>query len=615
MNLMLSRIGPIFGDRIILGDKSTGIDALKADHSFSSWLFRIVSWIYSPSSYADENRRTIARVKEYFTQQLGSKRFMRVCDRYQMNLKTMKSKGSPLLSRDIAKILVGIQDVKIEDIEDLVQFSKNEDEKVWPKSIDIKLRDELRRIPDLKGLSSENLSTQIFATLHEALSKAAQFVDVPVIDRKGMSGAVPTETLACFFNDPLLADRERLILSKENATHSFEIFVHNFVARIIGREMEVGMLIPAPNHEKLSIPQFYRVSAKIVSGGGMVSYILMPATLTTDLKSIQFFRGTTILFSGLDSSSTMIADMEKELGRSCYESGKIYEEILKKELGVISIGAGHSLGATTLGYFMANMDRFETGYFFNGPGLPSREVEGFNKRMREKAHLSTLRQIIIRDTNDDIFSLFGSKKLGFEAPNHVVEVDYRKYYFQKNTESLSLHVLVPGCQERYIGIEGYHNGKDDQAHLAKEEANVAIPAGISDDSDMSFVGNSASAIIASVSELVGCNQVGIAEENARIRANLDAEANARIRANLDAELHREAHPVRLVFQMSNEAVRQTIGPCIASIIRCVRNIFRWVFKARTLDQLGIKYMKLEEGKWAFYHVKPEQLSTQILKPS
>ncbi len=597
MQMKIDRIGPILSDRLVLGDEKKGIEGLHADHSLWGWFLRIISWICNPSCYSAENRKTIRVVKQYLIDQMGADRLSRICQRYSMSLEKMESVGSPLLSRDIAKIMTGIQDVKIEDIEELIELSKN-DEIPWPDNVDASLRESMRRARNAQDLTSE-----VFAKAYKELSNRGRFAIMSPITGE-MSGAEPTEFLARRFYDPLLADRERLVLCEENPTDSFETFVHNFVIRVIGREMNVGMLIPAPNRKPDSLdgvalnnmfypdeaenpnaegqgdlentkPQFYRVSGKIISGDGMVSYILMPATSDTDLKPMRFYRGTSTRSSAIDAASTMITDMEKHLGRTAFESGQIYDPIIKEIFGPISQAAGHSLGSTILQFEVVGNDDLKTCYFFNGPGLPPEEVEKFNQRMAAKPVIRdqdgnrvVQMKLIIRDTHTDIFSTVGTHHIGYKKftkgdaaseqavkdLDERVEISYIKAYPRHQTLAGYAHVLVSDREERISGLMGLNNWHQNGAPDAADMQNRSL---------------------------------------------------------LNEHLNRKDLPDKVLFCTSNEALRQTIGPCIAAVIRFIRNFFRWLCGSRTLELRGIHYGTYDEnGKWYSKHVRPETIRAQ-----
>src|SRR3990167_1122554 len=74
-------------------------------NGFWDWIQRIISWISSPSSYSEENRRTVEAFQRFLVDALGVDRLRRISHRYNFDWEEMKK--SPLLSRDVAKILIG----------------------------------------------------------------------------------------------------------------------------------------------------------------------------------------------------------------------------------------------------------------------------------------------------------------------------------------------------------------------------------------------------------------------------------------------------------------------------------------------------------------------------
>jgi len=453
MELNLGRLGHSLSDRLVV-DREGGINTLHASDSCWAWFIRlIISWIWSPSGYSDENRRAVACVKTYLIDQLGAERLQRICSRYDINLTRMQEKGSPLLSRDLAKIITGIHDVKIEDIEDLIDTAKR-GEDAWPEWIPEHLRAPLRDVD-----YAQQLDSATFAQVYHALADFRIEHTVKEIDEDSISGGAPTESMACFWHDAFLADRERMVLMEENSNDDFEAFVHNAIARIIPREMDVGMLIPAPNHPD-GREQFYRVSGKVISGKGMVSYVLLPATEDTHLQPVRFYRGTMARPSAIDSSSTLITDLERNLGETAFQSGKIYEPYLKAALGPIPVVVGHSLGSTIAQKDAVHNTDIKEMYLFNGPGITKKEIDEFNQRMAQAESENIL--LHIRDSHTDHYSAVGQAHLGYNAPldeegdYDKVVIDYRKYYPTRNTPPSYAHVQVPHRENRFHGIEGGH---------------------------------------------------------------------------------------------------------------------------------------------------------------
>jgi hypothetical protein len=584
MEFNTGRIGPYLSDRLIIADEAKGLSSLAADKSFVGWLLRLISWIYCPSSYTDSNRKTIACVKKYLIDQVGSSRLERICTRYEINLTQMEESGSSLLSRHVAKIIIGVKDVKMDDMEELVQFAKTEGA-VWPPQLSFDLKGKLAAAAtseDLdsvtfaeayKQLQNIEIKTSPTMTIEELIevskTEGGRWPETVSIEYKELlsgvetydeiepetleliihqlslsqlpeivaelSGAEPSEVAARYFFDPFLADRERLVLGEENAMDSYETFVHNFVIRIIGREMEVGMLVPAPNKPSPSgfpdpegAPRFYRVSAKIITAAGMVSYVLSPATKDSGLDTIRFFRGTSTRSSAIDCSSTMITDSEPELGYSAFQSGEIYEETLKAELEKITVAAGHSLGSTTLQYILVKNADIKIAYLYNGPGIMIESVDDFNQRMSQPGVNPIT--LFIRDAHFDIFSTVGKIHLGFEAPEDTVTVIYSKYFPRASTAAGYAHVQVPERENPYYGIEGGHSRKE-----------------------------------------------------------------------VDQLLNRQDLPCTW------EPLRRVLGPILAVITRIVRNIFRFLFGSRAEQLRGLQIGKFDHGHWITKHYRYEDL--------
>jgi len=427
--LHLGRFGGYLSDRMVVSEKE---ELLRPANSRMDWCKRIISYIWSIPSYIDENRLAVARFKEYAAARLGSQRFSRICSRYSLDFDAMEKRGSPLLSRDIAKVVIGSRDVCVADI----------NETIGNRSF---------QTLDAAALASavQNLK-QSLRSCPQALSGE---YEVPRIETK-ISGSA-TNWVARLFFDPFLADRERIQLCEDDPTDSFDLFVHNMAARVIKREMEVGTVLPAPNHRD-GRRQFYYVSAKLLTGEGMVSYILHPANQDTDLQPIRFFRGSAFRTGEIDGVSTLITDLEKDLGRSAFESGQIYEPIIEQWLPPVQIEAGHSLGSTIVQYRLAHIDRIRKAYLYNGTGVPREMIAKFNKKM-ERAPYKV--ELVIRKSTKDLFSSLGQIHLGYRAPDNV-DIDFMKFHAQKYTTSPHVSVWGRDPKSKY-GIEGMNREQID----------------------------------------------------------------------------------------------------------------------------------------------------------
>ncbi len=363
----------------------------------------------------------------------------------------MEANGSPLLSRTIAKISVGIEDVKTDDMEEAIKFAK-ENPSHLPPFFPEELCQALRSVS-----GADELSAKDFASLYAILGNAAN--SFPLAPLAQIGGSAPTECLAWLFFNQFLADRERVALQKQNPRDTFEIFAHNVAVRIMRRELEVGMLMPAPNRAD-GTPQFYRVAAKLITGEGLVSYCFLPATADTDLKSIQFYRGTSTTPAEIDAFSSVLTDLEGQIGQRAWESYKIYRSFLIAVLGGMEIVAGHSLGATLAQMDCVKNRHIRVAYLFSGPGLSDRKIAQFNERM-QRAESQPI-DLVITDAARDDLSAMGKVHLGFQSPDKV-SITYRQY--SGTMHRLKVHTAL-WHQQKYCGMEGGHNSDEMDAYLS-----------------------------------------------------------------------------------------------------------------------------------------------------
>jgi hypothetical protein len=551
--MQLDRTGLFLSDRLVLGPEND-IDSLHVDSSLWGWILRIISWIWSPACYSDENRRAVSCVKKYFIDTLGEERLRRICSRYSLNLSEMEEKGNPLLARHVAQIVIGSKDVKIEDVDEWIRH---------PERAPEELREKLRAVN-----CSEDLDSQTFADVVKALANQPEKFTVPEITAH-LCGMCPSERTATWFFDDLLADRERLELCRENPDATMETFKHHFSTTIIGREMEVGMIIPAPNHED-GRPRSYKIGAKIITGEGMVAYRLEPATRDSDLRAALTPRGTAARPSAIDSSSTVITDFERRLGFTAWDSWRKYAPVLRGEFGKTEEAWGHSLGGVIIQRELIQNDELRKDYLFSSPGLAPDEVEAFNRRMEKADYVL---ENVVRDANTDYLSAVGHRRIGYQAPPNV-KTHYLKYNFHhhKHLDTIPTgsyaHVVVPGRGHRHIDRNG---------ELTPEEHEALIEARCS-------------------------YSIGGAR-------NLDDTLNLQ---DVEEKAIRDKWGPLACIIPTNETLRRTIGPVIAAIIRLVRDFFRWFLAllgcpSRTSQQLGIQIGKYRNGTWIKKHLRPEHL--------
>lgn len=452
MSYSLGRIGPYLSDRILVAPAKNGSFTIRRADSLWDWMMRIISWIYAPASYTDENRRSIQCFQRMLAP-IGTERLQRICNRYNIDLAEMEKKGSPLLSRTIAKIGVGLADVDIVEIERAIASCK------LPHSIPI-FSAELDAA--LQAVScAEELSASDFAKLYDALGSAAKSFPLPNMPE--INGSCPTECLAWFSFDQFLADRERLCLQAGHPKMNMDGFTRNVCLRAMRRLAPVGTLMPAPNRPD-GTRQFYRIASRTITGKGFVSYVYVPATRDTDLKTIEFFRGTSTTPGEVDAFSSIITDFEEQIGNSARKSSKLYRPF-KVFLPPVEIVAGHSLGSTLAQREMIKNPDIRKGVFLSGPGgLTSKKIAQFNDRMRQE-HSEPV-TIEIDDANGDFLSAMGGLHLGYQAPEKV-KILFRHFSASKKVNRLSVHTMVWDSQ-KYCGIEGGHSTERMDAYLNRK---------------------------------------------------------------------------------------------------------------------------------------------------
>jgi hypothetical protein len=419
MQLNTSRF---FSDRVTFNDSLK--DKLQVTNSLWDWFQRVISWIYSPEAYSNENRRTVTAFKTCLVGILGPERLQRICSRYTLDLDKLASRGNPLLTRDVAKIVTGAKVVSVEDVNEYILKNQHH-----------------RRFAGKTNFSELNADT-LASVVFILKNPFGHLWEVDYIHQK-ISGR-PTEELSRLIYDPFLADRERIQLVEENPSDTLETFVHNMTARVIKREMDVGTLIPAPNHPD-GRKQFYYVSAKLVTGKGMLSYLFHPATNDTNLEAIRLFRGTSARNSDTDAISTLIVDLDRRLGEEAFLSGEPYEAIIREKLPVPAVEGGHSLGSNLVQWRLAKMEHIQKAYLYCGPGLPEEEVEKFNKKHPDV-------RLIIRLTAKDPWSSMGEAHIGYKSNMPEDRISFLKYLPHHNYND-NPHVAVPGREFYLYGAE------------------------------------------------------------------------------------------------------------------------------------------------------------------
>lgn len=418
MQLSTSRF---FSDRLIFNDS---VDCkLQVANSFWDFIQRMISWVFSTDAYTNENRRTIQCFHRYLLDALGPERLQRISERYEINWNQIETAGNPLLSRDVAKIVIGTKNITVEDINEKIQRNQ-EDPRFAGKN----------SFSQLDG-TTLNIIRNELAGQFDRIWQVAEITD-------RITGK-PTEFLSNFFYDPFLADRERLQVMAHFPQYSDIDFMHDLVVRVIKREMNVGTLIPAPNKID-GTPQYFYIAGKLVTGKGMVSYILHPAGSDSNLEPLRLFRGTSPRNSELDALSTIYTDLEENIGKSAYESGRLFDPVIEDRLGAPQIEGGHSMGSTIVQHRLVDTDHIKKAYLFCGPGVKEQEVHQFNQKNPRV-------QLIIRVADNDIWHTLGQVHLGYQAPGNV-EVDFARYH-PRGQHDLNPHVSIWGQMPEHFEID------------------------------------------------------------------------------------------------------------------------------------------------------------------
>jgi len=413
-NLSLGIWGGYLSDRIVC-EGSSSQQPLQLRTS-NSWYNRLLSFVcLSTQSYTDENRRSLALFKTYVTDRIGTERFERICQRMGISFDEMMSRGRALYSRDVVKILVGARDVHMEDVQGLLAGLQRGER--WTQGISPNLRQALFRVNHFSQMPAQTFS-QVMNHLE------GPFQNLPACARiqQPITG-MHTECSANYWYDPFTAAREKLQLCESNPLLSREEFYEKLAKRISKKEMNVGALLPAYAQLDGRIV-YYRISAKLITGKGMVSYTLVAATVDTDLACLRVFRGTELRPGAIDSSGFAYTDLERDLGRTAYESGQTYEPAHRLlHVRPIDVEIGHSIGGTLVQLRSSDLPT-RSLHIYNAPGVSLPTVEKFREKVAGQNQPVSLH---IHETKGDKIQRLGGYNIGYQAPPSV-RVDYKKYY-------------------------------------------------------------------------------------------------------------------------------------------------------------------------------------------
>lgn len=439
MLLSLGICGGGFSDRVLCDRPGNSIRFSASN----SWFNRLLAFFYlAPRSYSDANRQTIRIFQQHLEQIVGTARLQRVCRNMGLDLEGKKTRGDSLLSREVAQILIGLQDVKVEDVQELTDAIRRGD--AWTSSVPQDIRGRLAPIHHFT-----NIPTDLFSrTVHSMGNPLQGSVTCPRV--KGVITGKHEGPWANLRFDQLSVTRERLQLCENNPHLDESKFYEKFAKRISKRELDVGMLVPA-----YSTPEqrnnYFRVVAKLITSRGQVRYILMPATSDMRLRPFSVIRGTEPRSSAIDAISFFITDLEREMGRTAYESGLIYERFMQR-LGYIPVEVGHSIGGTITQWKSCDPNPSRELHIYNAPGVPLRVVRSFHQNVLSSNQPFTLN---IRETRHDRLQRLGDYCIGFEAPRQV-NIDYVKYHKLERSPIHPHSLFFHGSEvTRFVALSGY----------------------------------------------------------------------------------------------------------------------------------------------------------------
>lgn len=133
--------------------------------------------------------------------------------------------------------------------------------------------------------------------------------------------STPSWLTALVRHNRMLMDQEiRQLLDRLDVENNQDAADELLVKGLIPRELDLGTVFKFPINEITSC--YYFVYAEIMTGDGAVVYGFKPLSDHSDALPIIACRGTLFYPSGLDAISTIINDLETNIGASAYESAK-----------------------------------------------------------------------------------------------------------------------------------------------------------------------------------------------------------------------------------------------------------------------------------------------------
>ncbi|MFA6118931.1 MAG: hypothetical protein WCT85_06075 [Parachlamydiales bacterium] len=391
--------GSFFNDRLVF-DQSP---VLRISNSI--WNYILSIFHLAPKSYSEENIKTIQCFKKYLIDLVGNNRLDRACVKVEVDLNRLEKKAASLSSKHVVRILVALKDVSFHDMQEVIDGIK-QGKKF--SCLDDTMTAALKKVSKPSQLNAKNFDL-IYMMLRNPTRNRLTYAPI-----RGIISGGPTTLLSQIFFDYYLSIKERLQLCTKNHLLNQEGFYEKLCKSIVSRFLVVGTIIPAYN-DKDNHPQYYRVAARIVTGKGAISYILLPATDDTKgLEKIRVNKGSGFKPANIDALSYWITDFEKDIAKRAFLSAEKYERFLSI-FGQIATEMGHSIGGAISQYRAAKHLKITKLFCFNSPGVPKRIVDLFNKRENQF-------ELVIRrgkSNTSDIVDRSGPYHLGYGARNNI----------------------------------------------------------------------------------------------------------------------------------------------------------------------------------------------------
>lgn len=370
-----------------------------------------------PRSWSEEtrseNRQTWKIFRESLMDTIGQGKFDWICHRYRscMNFAQLERTGEPLLPDHVELFSIGSGQVMSRNIK--------------------------ARFPEkLKTLSREQLEGRI-----------QQVQPFPLVgsyrNPKEITGA-PGTTIAYFFHDKKLMDKEKQLLFSDVRSLTYPAWLERMSKVVVNRELIEGQLIPAPGADGRI--DYYKVYRKIATGDGLVAYAMKPVAADTTLRPLVIFRPSQWAFSNEDCFETYLNDVQHHVGEKGWKAASEHLDRLmgdshfRRDHQKISI-AGYSLGGAHAQYFLAaHADHISHAVFYNDPGVDTQTAEQLAERLNQAPRRSEPLNIQIFRMKGDFCHYVGSKHVGWgirhpDVNIQLLEVDHEN----KQVAAFTLH--------------------------------------------------------------------------------------------------------------------------------------------------------------------------------